>query len=174
MTKTENPEQYGMHVFERAGLGVAPFRCVGFHESTYQACPGAPVQTGSCCAYCGQGIRYCCDIRDSKGARFVVGMDCVERTGDAGIIGQYKTSPEFRQIQRDKAQAKSERDWTELCAMLENPHPALLSETRKTWDGKDEPVIEFMRRVVGLCGAAGRSKYLRMAKKIIAENIQPC
>ena len=30
------------HPFERAGLGLAPFRFVGMVEKVYVSCPGAP------------------------------------------------------------------------------------------------------------------------------------
>jgi hypothetical protein len=29
--------------FEKAGLGVAPFRYAGYYESTFQAAPGEPI-----------------------------------------------------------------------------------------------------------------------------------
>jgi hypothetical protein len=71
-----------LHPFERAGLGKAPFYFVGLTEKTYQACHGAPVQPGGTCAFCGTGIRYCCQIKSADGARFVVGCDCVQRLAD--------------------------------------------------------------------------------------------
>lgn len=73
------------HVFERAGLGVAPFTFVGCEHKTYQACPGAPIQPGGACAYCGTGIVVHCIIRDANGREFAVGNECVRKTGDAGL-----------------------------------------------------------------------------------------
>lgn len=69
-----------VHPFERAGLGVAPFRCIGSYESKYQACPGAPIQPGSSCDYCGQGIMLVCQIRSADKREFKVGCDCVTKT----------------------------------------------------------------------------------------------
>ena len=74
-----------VHVFESAGLGLAPFRLDGFSESKFQAAPGAPVQPGSTCDYCGQGIMIVCAIRSADGKRFKVGCDCVAKTDDAGL-----------------------------------------------------------------------------------------
>jgi len=74
-----------IHVFEKAGLGKAPFRFVGMHKEVYCACPGAPVQPGSSCDYCGQGIMFVCTIQSADGRRFKVGCDCVHKTGDAGL-----------------------------------------------------------------------------------------
>ncbi len=56
MKRTDDPALVGRHVFERAGLGLAPFRFVGMEEKTFQACPGAPIQAGSSCDYCGTGM----------------------------------------------------------------------------------------------------------------------
>ncbi len=69
-----------LHPFERAGLGLAPFRFVGSHEEKYQACQGAPVQPGASCDYCGTAIMVVCVIQSSDGKRFKVGCDCVAKT----------------------------------------------------------------------------------------------
>jgi len=47
-----------VHPFERAGLGTAPFKCVGFTVMKYQACPGAPVQC-ACKRAIPAGSFYC-------------------------------------------------------------------------------------------------------------------
>jgi hypothetical protein len=69
-----------IHPFERANLGTAPFRCTGSYESKYQACQGAPIQPGSSCDYCGQGIMTVFTIKSADGKTFKVGCDCVART----------------------------------------------------------------------------------------------
>ncbi len=69
-----------IHPFERSHLGLAPFRCVGWYESKYQACHGAPIQPGSSCDYCGQGIMLVFRIKSSDGKEFKVGCDCVAKT----------------------------------------------------------------------------------------------
>jgi hypothetical protein len=164
--RSDNSKLYGKHCFEAAGLGIPPFSVSGFEKRVYQACPGAAVQPGASCAYCGTGIIYCCVIKDAHGKTFVVGSDCVQKTGDAGIIRQYKTHPDVRKHQRDLAQAKHMRNVDELQALLKNPPPGLAKATRKTWDGKDEPVVEFIGRVIGSCGMAGWARYLRWARQL--------
>lgn len=75
-----------IHPFERAGLGRAPFRCVGFYESKYQAIPGdpsCPIQPGSMCDYCAAGIMNVFVIKSADGKEFKVGCDCVAKTYDA-------------------------------------------------------------------------------------------
>lgn len=68
-----------IHPWERAGLGPAPYRFSGFSRETYQACPGAPIQPGTSCDYCGTGIVDTFWITAANGARFKVGSDCIRR-----------------------------------------------------------------------------------------------
>ena len=76
-----------VHRFEAAGLGAAPFRFTGeVSEQTYCACPGAPVQPGSTCDYCGTGIRYEFWIVSADGRRSKVGCDCIRKSDDAGLV----------------------------------------------------------------------------------------
>jgi hypothetical protein len=65
-----------MHKFEASGLGAAPYTFEGCSEQVYQACPGAPIQPGSSCDYCGQGIRYVFWFKSADTKRFKVGSDC--------------------------------------------------------------------------------------------------
>ena len=78
-----------VHRFEAAGLGKEPFRFTGeVTERAYCACPGAPVQPGSSCDYCGTAIRYEFWVLSADGKQFKVGCDCIHKTGDAGLIKQ--------------------------------------------------------------------------------------
>jgi len=83
-----------IHIFEKAGLGVAPFRFVGMHVERgpirkivngFELTIGSDGQPMGVCEYCGQGIANCCDIESSDGKHFVVGTDCVMKTGDKGL-----------------------------------------------------------------------------------------
>lgn len=65
-----------IHPFEKAGLGKAPFRCVGCRENWF-VMPGFGQKPGGTCDYCGTGILYEYVIKSSDGAEFVVGSDCV-------------------------------------------------------------------------------------------------
>ena len=69
------------HPFEARGLGIAPFRFTGWYRSEYKAAPDAPSQPGTCCDYCGTGIKLVCRIVDSTGREFKVGSDCVAKVG---------------------------------------------------------------------------------------------
>lgn len=80
-----------IHVFEKAGLGKAPFRVIGVEErrGPIQTGPntfvGAPGQPMGCCQYCFTGIVECWKIQSADGRTFIVGCDCVRKTGDKGL-----------------------------------------------------------------------------------------
>lgn len=100
-----------VHPFERANLGHAPFRFVGHTTAKYQACPGAPVQPGAACDYCGTGIMDVYLVESADGRRFRVGSDCVRRTWeefDATIPADFrKVLAEAERVKREaKRQAR--------------------------------------------------------------------
>lgn len=180
MTKTDNPHEIGLHVFERAGLGKAPFQFTGMYEKVYQACQGAPIQPGSSCDYCGQGIRYCCAIIDATGKEFKVGSDCVRKTGDAGLLKAYKKSPEKRALDREKAKARDTATIDAWNALWADPatEAAFADEEFTRWEwGKErgqkiyhvETPKEHFARIWAWCGAAGRRRWLKQVKLKVAE-----
>ena len=169
MNRTDSTAEIGMHVFERAGLGKAPFRYCGMTESKYQACHGAPVQPGSSCDYCGQGIMYVCEISSADGRRFKVGCDCVARTGDAGLIAAHKHSPEVRKINREKAAARDARNreaWAAI--MADQDSIEILAACNVPGYYGQESWYSRANRVWPMCGAAGRARYLAEARRILA------
>lgn len=96
-----------VHPFELAGLGVAPFRFVGWHESKFQACPGAPVKAGSSCDFCAQSIMIVCVIEDAHGRRFKVGCDCARKAGGAKLVARVEKAMTERE--REIRKARSEK-----------------------------------------------------------------
>lgn len=116
-----------IHAFEKAGLGRAPFRCVGLasipssslaeHNPTAYNNAMAMLPKGlgcGTCDFCGTAIMHNFIIQGSGEAdkRFVVGSDCVARTGDAGLVKQ--TRGERLKVVREKreltrAQGRAER-----------------------------------------------------------------
>lgn len=169
--KTDNAAEVGVHCFERAGLGKAPFKIVGSYECKWRACPGAPIQCGGSCDYCGQGIMYAVAIRSADGKRFKVGCDCVARTGDAGLIKAYKANPDVRKIERDKRAALDARKSAEWDALTADPdvRAKLSAHTVPNWNGVGvRPWLEVAEFAWPRCGAAGRARYLKAAKTILA------
>ena len=65
-----------MHTFEAHGLGKAPFECVDMDVGEHL----------TRCDFCGRAIRVYCTIRSADDRQFHVGHDCVNRTGDKGLI----------------------------------------------------------------------------------------
>lgn len=116
-----------IHKFELAGLGKAPFRVIGCEEQIFQAAPGAPMQPGTCCDYCGTGIMYVFWITSADGNRFKVGSDCVAKTGDVGL----KTVVDV-QVRKMKRETKAKRDAVRIESALENL--------------KDESFRDFLRQ----------------------------
>lgn len=112
-----------VHPFERAGLGKAPFRCVGMYESKYQAIPGdpsCPIQPGSMCDYCANGIMNVFRIKSADGKEFKVGCDCVARTSDAcAKTDAERVARELRtQVNRLKTAAANARKDERIAAAL--------------------------------------------------------
>lgn len=58
-----------IHPFEKAGLGVAPFRFDGYAEIVFQI-PGQAPRAGGSCDYCGTGIRDAFYVKSADGKRF--------------------------------------------------------------------------------------------------------
>lgn len=110
-----------VHPFERSGLGVAPFRFIGFwpmpsqslaeaNPSAYNAAmQGRPrVDAGGpgCCGHCGTAIVNHCIISDVRGRRFYVGTDCVEKTDQASLTDPAKKARVERVARQAAYQAK--------------------------------------------------------------------
>lgn len=89
------------HVFEIAGLGKAPFKFVGFQSLGADGPDGMRLMAsiggcetfttpGGTCAYCGTCIINAFDILSADGKRFHVGIDCLKKTGDRGLVNPAK------------------------------------------------------------------------------------
>lgn len=110
----------GQHIFEAAGLGMAPFRCVDYGRGSTH------------CDFCGTYIVRVFWIQGSgnEDTRFKVGCECVKRTGDESmsmLVERY--TEEVRQENyaslRDKLLAvKATLELAHVRATLaETPHP---------------------------------------------------
>lgn len=89
-------EKQYIHKFEEAGLGIAPF-------SVHLIVMGG----WSSCDYCGTAIKEHCYIKDSNGKVFLVGNECVYKTGDAGLVDVVK-----REVNRLKTEARHKKQDT--------------------------------------------------------------
>ncbi len=101
------------HIFERAGLGKAPFRYIGSAVLKFQAAPGEPTKPGGSCDYCGMAIMYACRIRGADGREFKVGETCVAKTGDRGLKAKVD-----RDVAKAKKAAKGARDASRIAQTI--------------------------------------------------------
>ena len=141
------------HVFEKAGLGLAPFkvlRCetrvgpIRMPDGTEVGAPGQPMGT---CDYCGTGIKDCYVIRSKDAKEFIVGCDCVLKAGDAGLKrevdaikrekNRVKREAKRQELERKRWIAVNEFKLTVTDAMLaeleEKPHPMIPGKTLRDY-----------------------------------------
>lgn len=148
-----------IHAFEEVGLGKAPFRCVAVHRG----------QDIRACDYCATAIQEVCVIRSSDGRTFIVGNQCVNKTGDRGLIDVVKREVNaLRTRERNrKADARIEaakervRSSDVRAALKSRPHPnAGLAASGRTLLDYAEWLMEN----------AGRSGRLRAAEIVESAN----
>lgn len=118
-----------IHPFEKSGNGRAPFRCVGFASIPSSSLAAQNIDAynnalamlpkgigcGTCC-HCGTAIMNNFIIESSDEKRFVVGCDCVAKTGDAGLVKQVRAERlrvvrEKREAGRNMKRAEREALW---------------------------------------------------------------
>ena len=128
-----------VHKFERRGLGAYPYAYVGMDEKVLVIGTGltAVTKPGGTCDYCGTGIIYCFMLKPSCGGKpFVVGSDCIMKSGDAGMMKAI--SGDMDKLKKEKAkraketkakrvarriEAAKERLKTVVDVLSEKPHP---------------------------------------------------
>jgi hypothetical protein len=121
MMEAEQP----VHPFEAAGLGKAPFRCVGAYSlpspsmaeqnpTAYQnAMREMPRGIGiGTCAYCGMGLTHNFIINSADDRKFVVGSDCVAKTHDKGLVNSVKVEiTKARRLAKHAARQAKYEQW---------------------------------------------------------------
>lgn len=176
-----------MHPWESAGLGKAPFVCVGTGREVFQAVrgdPNCPIQPGTSCDYCGQGIMLVCYVASSDGKRFKVGFDCAAKLNSAVNKAHMfadetaKFMADVRRkrlaMERGKRATKAETIRAQLDAWLADeavrakleamPHPkGFLS--RET--GEPMTLLEWSEWMAENSGAAGRKKVADAIRKLV-------
>lgn len=163
-----------VHVFERSGLGKAPFTFSGMTEKTYQSCHGAPIHPGSSCDYCQTCIRYEFWLHSFDGKIFKVGSDCVHKTGDRGLIRQISEAErKLRDVKNAAAKLrKNERKEKRIAAAI-----AILPTVRRTLASKPHPNSYFAaegRTLLDYVGWCLDNRAGEMAARIIeTESAQP-
>jgi len=110
-----------IHPFQKAGLGIAPFRVLAYEcrrgpikrvENGVLVTYGSPGQPVTACEYCSTPIVHVYIIESSDGREFVVGCECVRKTGDAHLLKQSKQHlGEFRAKQREAQRVERKQVW---------------------------------------------------------------
>lgn len=181
-TTTETTTCDRIHPWEKAGLGKAPFAWLGVFEDygphkverdgiTFET--GAPGQPMGCCAYCGQGIGECHQIRSADGKKFVVGCDCVRRIESEGSPVYTATERAHRDLQNKKARVraslKDESVSAELDALMAEPTTTAklaASPSAYAWQAaKGATRLDDWKFIVSRCGASGRARMLKLLVK---------
>lgn len=165
-----------IHKFERAGLGKAPFRYLGCFEDrgphrstdpktgivTECGSPGQPMGT---CEYCGQGIALCCSIVSADGKRFIVGSDCVAKTGDAGLVKLVKREGAARGKEREAQRigdmrARLDGDFPLAVLLASQPHPQQWARDQ------GQTLLNSILWMMENAGHSGRLKTVRQIEKL--------
>lgn len=136
-----------IHPFEKAGLGKAPFRCIGVEEMVFTM-PDGYSKAGGSCQYCGTGIRWAFQIKSSDGAHFHVGCDCVEKTG---IVEDFDTVRKNSVKMRREAGAmvrRAEREAKRAAEQQERLYTRL--EATEQWRSENAVVVARLRAYKGI------------------------
>ena len=88
-----------IHLFELAGLGIAPFRVIGIQTASDRRWVqkerennGQTFTTNYCttCDYCGTAIQNAFQVLSADQKQFKVGCDCLAKVGEKGLVDHAK------------------------------------------------------------------------------------
>ncbi len=163
--KPVKPVPEWVHPFERAGLGLAPFRCVGYTKAVFQAFPGAPIQAGSSCDYCATSIMHTYQIVSVDNRTFKVGCDCVLKTS--------KTKEEWeawRASLREMRRSEEYKERIKACkAAEESRRDAIARERaeRAAWNAEDPAVQEIVEKAAQVTDSVNASEWEKKGARSI-------
>jgi hypothetical protein len=164
-----------VHPFERAGLGLAPFRYVGMvhQETSYgQAVIGTiggiPVTTqpGGSCDFCGHYIVDMFQVESADGKRFKVGCDCIHKVNQVAGSDVVDVDRKKAAIARDEARiALALANLPQAHALSSQPHPT-------TWRAREgETMAHWCRWTLTHGGRTGRLGAARLVEKALAVRV---
>jgi len=171
----------GVHPFERAGLGAAPYALSSVFEMRGPITlpggmtSGAPGQPMGSCDFCGTGIATCFRLRGADGREFVVGSDCVRRACDQydGVVSSEVVRQVEREVARLRKIAKDARDESRIAVArvaLEDPAVVAALSARphpQSWAAeKGWTMLDSARWTMKNAGTKGRLEVARMVEKL--------
>jgi len=164
-TTTTTTEASPAHPFQRAGLGLAPFRYLGIESQDIAYGervlagrdgngPMVTTKPGGTCAYCGTYIVNMFRVKSSDGKTFRVGQDCIEKVYGPKhkiTVAAHRAITSItkaRKDARDTAKIVSAYTAIEIdsvrAALASKPHPTVyLANQGETLLGWAEYVLQF-------------------------------
>jgi len=168
-----------VHPFERAGLGLAPFRVVGMIERRgpintvlggVLVSVGAPGQPMGSCKFCGIGIAYCFVVRSSDKREFEVGSDCVARTRTE-ILPAVKR--QVAKAERERVQARVDARVGSARVSLEREDVRAVLRARSTnygtSTGRRQTVLAWAEWMLAHAGRKGQTLVAQRVEAVVAE-----
>lgn len=179
----ETSEAKKVHPWERAGLGLAPFRWTGVTiesggEGKYRQVvngveftSGAPGQPMGTCAYCLQGIKECHHIVSSDGRKFTVGCDCVKRVEDEGSRVLSLVERAHRELNRKTKQKRDAVKIAEGLAWFETVKEAAASKPHpnKTMASRGRTLADYFVWMQDRAGTTGKLEAIKTVKKALLD-----
>ena len=158
-----------IHVFEKAGLGKAPYTLLGIESRTYQSHRGALLQPGGSCMFCATGIVYFFWLRSADGKKFYVGSDCILKSGDLGL--SLLIEPHIRAHEREVRIEREKYYITEFGKFLAEVKPDYFSSQvgphpSSYWSRQGRTMGDYQKYVYDHAGLTARA---RMARRILID-----
>lgn len=164
-----------VHPFEKAGLGVAPFRYVGmiaqeisYGERVIGSAGGVPITTkpGGTCDFCGAYIVNMFQVESSDGNRFKVGCDCIKKV-DAKLTKSIAVDVKKMKAIRERQRiADAKAALPKAYKLQGQPHPAPYHAA----DGKT--LANYVEWLLANGGTAGKLRACRMVEAAIAPVVE--
>jgi len=173
ITATATTAEPARHPFDRAGLGKPPYKFLGMISKSYQACPGAPVQPGGSCDYCGQGIFDQYHVQSADGRRFKVGCDCIAKASKTASLfpSQRALDKAVRDAKTAKRHAREQARIVEGFAWIDSPEiAAKLAALPHPYKWQADKGLTFADFVGGMrdhAGNQGRLEVIAAARKAL-------
>ncbi len=170
-----------VHPFEKAGLGLAPFKYVGLTENrgpkvladgmTTIGSPGQPL--GSC-DYCGTGIAYEFHIESSDKKHFIVGSDCVCKLSKSS--NKASMDPAIRAVLAAAAKLETEKRHAKEAAKIEAGKAFIeankdklskIAHPKKFAAEKGDSALDMIHWYFKNAGTAGKLDAIKMAGTLV-------
>lgn len=172
-----------LHPFERAGLGLAPFRFVGMEVKEgpittttadgFTLTVGSPGQPMGCCDYCHTGIKDCYQVADRDGKLFVVGCDCVKKLYQANNRKMDPVAAGIERARRNVQRARRHKAADEKIRLGLD----LIAANRSTFEAMPHPIEwraeqgdtynHYITWMLANSGRAGKIKTIKAVKAIL-------